>query len=104
VREHATQPFTYPMFAFAAYTGARRSDILRSLVDDFDFEQRLVRIREKKRKKDLASSTRFVPLNQHLGLADLVIHAAISTKSWYSLSVGRTVFGLEVQKPLRLAI
>jgi len=66
VREHASQPFIYPMFAFAAYTGARRSEIIRSQVDDFDFEQRLVRIREKKRKKDLASSTRFVPLNQHL--------------------------------------
>lgn len=39
---------------------------MRSLVDDFDFDQRLVRIREKKRKKDLASSTRFVPLTQHL--------------------------------------
>jgi integrase len=26
------------MFAFAAYTGARRSEILRSQVDDFDFE------------------------------------------------------------------
>ena len=54
------------MYAFAAYTGARRSEILRSHVEDFDFEQRLVRIREKKRRKDLSSSTRFVPLNQHL--------------------------------------
>jgi len=66
VRKNAAQPFIYPMFAFAAYTGARRSEIIRSQVDDFDFEQRLVRIREKKRKKDMASSTRFVPLNQHL--------------------------------------
>lgn len=66
VRLHAQAPFVYPMYAFAAYTGARRSEILRSQVDDFDFDQRLVRIREKKRKKDFASSTRFVPLNRHL--------------------------------------
>lgn len=66
VKEHATQPYIYPMYAFAAFTGARRSEIMRSLVDDFDFDQRLVRIREKKRKKDFASTTRFVPLNQHL--------------------------------------
>ena len=66
VLEHAIPPYVYPMYAFAAYTGARRSEILRSQIDDFDFEQRLVRIREKKRKKDLSISTRFVPLNQHV--------------------------------------
>jgi integrase len=66
VQKNALRPFIYPMYAFAAYTGARRSEILRSHVDDFDFEQRLVRIREKKRRKNLSSSTRFVPLNQHL--------------------------------------
>jgi len=32
------QPFVYPMFAFAAYTGARRSELLRSKVEDIDFE------------------------------------------------------------------
>jgi len=39
-----------------------------------------------------------------VGLADLVIHAVMLVKSCYSLSVSRTVFDAEVQKPLRLTI
>ncbi len=98
VRKYAAQPFIYPMYAFAAYTGVRRSEIIRSQVDDFDFEQRLVRIREKKRKKDMASSTRFVPLNQHL--------VSIMQKWFdehpggkYTISVEQGI-GLVVPKPL----
>ena len=34
VREHAEYPFVYPMFAFAAYTGARRGEMLRSERED----------------------------------------------------------------------
>ena len=30
VEKHAAYPFIYPMFAFAAFTGARRSEIIRS--------------------------------------------------------------------------
>src|SRR5262249_52057971 len=40
VRTHGSAAFIYPMFAVAAYTGARRSEMLRSHVDDFDFEAR----------------------------------------------------------------
>src|SRR5262249_32824583 len=32
VRGHAIQPFVYPMVAFAAHSGARRSEMLRALV------------------------------------------------------------------------
>lgn len=59
-------PFVYPMFAFAAYTGARRSEICRSEIDDFDFDESLIQIRERKRRKDLASTTRFVPMHPNL--------------------------------------
>ena len=37
-RRSPSHPFIYPMFAFAAYTGARRSEICRSMVDDFKFD------------------------------------------------------------------
>ena len=37
VRLSARHPFIYPMFVFVAHTGARRSEILRSQIDDFDF-------------------------------------------------------------------
>jgi len=47
VRDHARHPFIYPMFAFAAYTGARRSEIVRSEMDDWDFDNGLVTIRQK---------------------------------------------------------
>jgi integrase len=47
----ARHPFIYPMFVFAAHTGARRSELLRSRIDDLDFEGMSVTIREKKRVK-----------------------------------------------------
>lgn len=55
--------FVYPMFAFAAHTGARRSEILRSHIDDFDFDGGVVRIREKKRDRTLDLTFRHVPLS-----------------------------------------
>ena len=66
VKEHARYPFIYPMFAFAAYTGARRGEIRRSQIDDFDFGSCQVKVRERKRKKDMAESCRFVPLHPKL--------------------------------------
>jgi integrase len=63
VRKTSRQPFLYPMFVFAAHTGARRSEIIRSLRDDFDFAANVVTIREKKRdvRKDL--TFRHVPMS-----------------------------------------
>jgi len=66
VAKVAKHAFIYPMFAFAAYTGARRSEICRSLVDDFKFDEDVVMIRERKRRKDLAASTRQVPMHSKL--------------------------------------
>ncbi|HRX83325.1 MAG TPA: tyrosine-type recombinase/integrase, partial [Pirellulaceae bacterium] len=66
VQTVAEHPFIYPMFVFAAHTGARRSEICRSLIDDFDFDAGVVTIRERKRRKDLAATTRQVPLNDKL--------------------------------------
>lgn len=67
VRETAhKQPFIHAMFAIAAYAGARRSEICNAKRDDFKFDENIVIIRERKRRKDLESSTRKVPLHPHL--------------------------------------
>jgi integrase len=51
VREHAPSHWLYPFFVAAAHTGARRSELLRARVEDFDFENRVVTLREKKKSK-----------------------------------------------------
>ena len=50
------------MVLMAAHTGARRSEILRSYVQDFDLESNMVVIHEKKRAKG-RRTTRVVPLS-----------------------------------------
>lgn len=50
------------MFCFAAYTGARRSEMLRSRIDDVDFVTGTVVIREKKRDRSRDLTFRTVPL------------------------------------------
>ena len=52
VKEKAIQPWVYSLFCFAAYTGARRAEMLRSLVSDVDFRSQTVLIHEKKRGKE----------------------------------------------------
>lgn len=62
-------PFVLPMFAVAAYTGARRSELLRSQIEDIDLEHGHMVIREKKRLKGMRS-TRSVPISP--GLAKIL--------------------------------
>src|SRR4029077_11366716 len=61
VQEHAAHGWIYPVFCFAAYTGARRSELLRVLVTDVDLEDGTVVLREKKRSRK-QRTTRRVPL------------------------------------------
>ena len=65
VRQAARHRWIYPMFMFAAHTGARRSEILRSRVEDIDLAGRLLTIREKKRVRGRLT-TRSVPLSSLL--------------------------------------
>ena len=51
VRRGDSPPWVYPFCATAAHTGARRSELIRARVDDFDFANRVVVLREKKRSK-----------------------------------------------------
>ena len=65
VEAHAAHGFLYPMFAVAAHTGARRSEMLRALVTDIDFVGETVLIREKKRARGQRTNRR-VPLSPFL--------------------------------------
>ena len=68
IKKNALHPFIYPMFAFTTYTGARRSEVVRAHIDDVDFDSNQIMIRERKRRKHLSASTRFVPLHPQLRL------------------------------------
>jgi hypothetical protein len=65
IRDSARHGFLYPMVCFAAHTGARRSEILRSRISDLDLDTASATIREKKRVKGVRT-TRRVPLSPFL--------------------------------------
>jgi integrase len=52
VRRRTSARYLYPFLVVAAYTGARRSELFRARVEDFDFEAKLVLLREKKRSRE----------------------------------------------------
>ena len=66
VQEHAQQPFVFPMFVIVAHTGARRSEVLRSQIDDIDFRSRTMLIREKKKNHDKSLTYRRIPMTKLL--------------------------------------
>ena len=69
VRSRANAPaWLYPMACVAAYTGVRRSEILRAEVGDLDLAEMALTVREKKRKKGTAT-TRRVPVAGPLAAA-----------------------------------
>jgi integrase len=65
IRESAAHPWIYPMAATAAFTGARRSELIRMRVTDVDFSSNVVIVREKKRVRGKLT-TRRVPLTKSL--------------------------------------
>ena len=65
VKARPVSPWVYPMFAFAAHTGARRSEVVRALPSDVDLAHDVVTVREKKRDKKKLT-TRRVPLTPFL--------------------------------------
>lgn len=79
IQKHARHEFIYPLFLFAAYTGARRSEMLRSRIDDFDFDLGIVHIREKKRSRTQATTFRRVPMSSQL---------SAGMRSWFAQHPG----------------
>lgn len=65
VMEHGSHPTMYPMLVIAAHTGARRSEIVRSEVADFDLQAKTVRLRELKKARG-KRTTRIVPMSKRL--------------------------------------
>jgi len=63
---NTTNPFVNPMVAFVALTGCRRSEMARSLLDDWDFENGRVTIREKKRDNTQSFTTREIDVHPRL--------------------------------------
>jgi integrase len=80
VKAAATAPWLYPMVATAAYTGARRSELLRMEVADVDFEAGTLLVREKKRSRK-QRTTRRVSLAPPL---------AAALKDWLAARPGGT--------------
>lgn len=62
VKERARHSFLYPFFVFAAHTGARRSEIIRSKLTDLDFDGNMITIHERKKSHD-KRTTRQVPMS-----------------------------------------
>ena len=87
VERLSTKPFLFPLIAFVAHTGARRSEALRSQIDDIDFRAMVITIREKKRVKG-HYSTRSVPMSRFL---------ATTLENWFKRHPGgRFTFTLSV--------
>lgn len=63
VKEHAPARYVYPMVVFCATTGARRSELCRSRIDDFDFGNGVVHLRERKRDQSKRETIRNVPMH-----------------------------------------
>jgi len=59
-------PWVHVAFCIAAFTGARRSEILRSRRDDLDFDAGTITIREKKRDRTREMTFRSLPMSAGL--------------------------------------
>jgi integrase len=60
--------WNYPMFVFAGHTGARKSEMIRSRVEDINMAGRVATIREKKKTRG-KDTTRRVPISPLLAKA-----------------------------------
>jgi integrase len=68
VKQKGRERWVYPMFVFVACTGARRSEAIRSCVEDFDFDNGILKVREKKRGKG-NRTFRHIPISSVLAQA-----------------------------------
>jgi integrase len=66
VEKNGKAPWLHPALAIAAFTGARRSEILRSEIKDFDFTRAVLTLREKKRDHTRRVTFRTVDLHPRL--------------------------------------
>lgn len=58
LKEKGTMPWVHPLVCTAAYTGARRSELIRIEIADVDFDRNSIVIREKKRSREKRTTRR----------------------------------------------
>lgn len=63
IQEFARHTFIYPMMVFVAHTGCRRSEMVRSRIEDVDFKTKTIMLREKKRSRTKAITYRRVDMS-----------------------------------------
>ena len=63
VKKNAKYRFIYPMFVFIAHTGVRRSEMTRSRIDDLNFENGVILIREKKKSRVKSVTYRHIEMS-----------------------------------------
>ena len=91
VKSLPARPWVHPMFVFAAYTGARRSEIIRALPSDIDLKNGFITLRERKRDKT-RTTTRRVPIST-------VLHDSLA--QWMKdRTPGKTLFCKADRKPI----
>lgn len=78
-KANAARAFVHPMLAAAAYTGARRSELCRSLIDDWDLDGGRLTIRQKKHNTSKSITFRDV---------DVASTLADTMKAWFDRHPG----------------
>lgn len=73
--ENGARGFVHPMLAAAAFTGARRSELCRSRIDDWDLESKTLTVRQK--KHDTSRTLTF----RHVDVASVL---ATIMKGWFA--------------------
>jgi len=92
------EPVVFPLVAYAALTGARRSELLRAEVGDIDFGRREITLHERKRVKG-QHSTRVVEMH---GRLEQVLSAYLPTVRGHLIFEGVTTD--KAQRLLRQAL
>ena len=87
VKERAMHPSVYAMFVFAAHTGARRAEMIRSTLSDLDLENNLVTIHERKKSHDMRTTRRvpMSPLLREVLQSLLRVHPELESTFWHEL-------------------
>jgi integrase len=91
VKQQSAPPAVYPMFVFAAHTGARRSEIIRSKPQDIDLENNLVTIHERKKSHDKLTTRRvpMSPLLREIMQDVLCRHPGVDSTFWHEAPTTR---------------
>ena len=86
--------WVYPMIVTAYHSGARRSELIRMMLEDVDLESRTLTIKEKKRDSGM-STTRRVPISDRLAEA---LKPLMAEERLYLFGPGKTPLTVDIAK------